>query len=99
MQDDPEMSDMQILVEHKPSPMKLDVLGVYDWPIWRKEPSTFPWTYQQQETCYVLRGRFTVTPAGGEPQTFGRGDLITFPQGMQCTWEIAEAVEKHYDFQ
>ena len=93
------MSDQQILLERNPSPMKLEVMGVYDWPIWRKEVSRFPWTYQQQETCYVLRGRFTVTPAGGEPQTFGRGDLITFPQGMQCTWEIVEAVEKHYDFQ
>ncbi|MEK7797095.1 MAG: cupin, partial [Pseudomonadota bacterium] len=33
-----------ILVEHNPSPAKLDVIGVYDWPIWNKEPSTFPWT-------------------------------------------------------
>ncbi len=93
------MSELQILVERKPSPMKLEVLGVYDWPIWRKEVSTFPWTYQRQETCYVLRGRFTVTPDGGEPQTFQRGDLITFPQGMQCTWEIEQDVEKHYDLE
>ncbi|MCB1785103.1 MAG: cupin domain-containing protein [Gammaproteobacteria bacterium] len=92
------MSEPQILLERNPSPMKLEVLGVYDWPIWRKEVSSFPWTYQQQETCYVLRGRFTVTPEGGEPQSFQRGDLITFPQGMRCTWEILEDVEKHYDF-
>ena len=43
--------------------------------------------------------KFTVTPDGGESQHFQRGDLITFPQGMQCTWEITEDVEKHYDFQ
>jgi uncharacterized cupin superfamily protein len=88
-----------ILCEHNPSPMKLEVLGVYDWPIWRKEQSTFPWTYAQQETCYFLRGRVIVTPAGGEPQEFRRGDLVTFPKGMECTWEILEDVEKHYDFQ
>jgi uncharacterized cupin superfamily protein len=93
------MSELQILVERKPSPMKLEVLGVYDWPIWRKEVSTFPWTYQRQETCYVLRGRFRVTPDGGEPQSFQRGDLITFPQGLSCTWEIEQDVEKHYDLQ
>jgi len=29
---------------------------------------------------------------------FGRGDLITFPRGLSCTWEILEPVEKHYDF-
>ncbi|HPE79694.1 MAG: cupin domain-containing protein [Chromatiaceae bacterium] len=93
------MSELQILLERNPSPMKLEVMGVYDWPIWRKEASRFAWTYQQQETCYILRGRFTVTPDGGESQHFQRGDLITFPQGMQCTWEITEDVEKHYDFQ
>ena len=92
------MMNNDILLERKPSPMKLEVLGVYDWPIWRKEVSKFEWSYAQQETCYILRGKFIVTPEGGEPQEFARGDLITFPQGMQCTWEILEDVEKHYDF-
>ncbi len=90
------MSSEPIYCEHKPSPAKLDVLGVYDWPIWKKEASTFPWTYGDQETCYILKGRFIVTPDGGEPQEFKRGDLITFPKGMSCTWEILEDVEKHY---
>lgn len=88
-----------ILVEHKPSPMKLEVLGVYDWPVWKKEVSTFDWEYSQQETCYILRGEFTVTPEEGEPQQFKRGDLITFPQGMKCTWEITSDVEKHFDYE
>ena len=91
------MPNDDILLERNPSPMKLEVLGVYDWPIWRKEVSTFDWSYAQRETCYILRGRFIVTPEGGEPQEFKRGDLITFPQGMNCTWEILEDVEKHYD--
>jgi uncharacterized cupin superfamily protein len=88
----------EILLERKPSPMKLEVLGVYQWPIWRKEVSTFPWKYDVQETCYVLRGRFVVTPDGGEPLEFARGDLIRFPKGLSCTWQILEPVEKHYDF-
>ncbi|EIC23545.1 cupin domain-containing protein [Thiorhodovibrio frisius] len=92
------MSEQEILCEHKPSPAKLEVLGVEQWPIWRKEPSTFDWHYDQPETCYIIRGRFKVTPAGGEPQAFSRGDFITFPAGMSCTWEITEAVEKYYDF-
>ncbi|QGU32633.1 cupin domain-containing protein [Thermochromatium tepidum] len=92
------MSDLEILCEHKPSPAKLEVMGVDDWPIWKKEPSTFPWRYDQTEICYILRGRFRVTPEGGETQEFGRGDLITFPSGLSCTWEIIEAVEKHYHF-
>ncbi|MBF0254928.1 MAG: cupin domain-containing protein [Gammaproteobacteria bacterium] len=88
----------EILCEHKPSPAKLEVLGVYDWPIWRKEVSCFPWSYDRQETCYILRGKVIVTPEGGEAQEFGRGDLITFPQGLKCTWDIVKDIEKHYNF-
>lgn len=92
------MNDLVIRCEHKPSPAKLDVIGIDGWPLWKKEPSTFPWHYEKTETCYVQRGRFIVTPDGGEPQTFGRGDLITFPAGLSCAWEILEPVEKHYRF-
>lgn len=85
-----------ITIEHNPAPAKLEVMGVYDWPIWKKEASTFPWSYESEETCYFLEGEVTVTPEGGEPVTMGRGDLVTFPKGMQCTWEIHSPVEKHY---
>ena len=90
---------MDILCEHRASHAKLDILGVYDWPIWEKEDSEFPWKYDREETCYILRGKFTVTPDdGGESMEFGRGDLITFPAGLSCTWKITKAVEKHYAF-
>ena len=36
------MTDLDILVEHNPSPAKLDVLGVEGWPIWRKDPGHLP---------------------------------------------------------
>lgn len=87
----------EILVEHNPAPAKLEVMGVYDWPVWRKEESTFPWTYDTRETCYFLDGEVIVTPEGGEPVRMGRGDLVTFPAGLSCTWEIVKPVEKHYD--
>jgi len=87
-----------ILVEHNASPAKLEVMGVYDWPIWDKEVSKFPWTYDARETCYFLEGEVTVTPDGGEPVLLQKGDLVTFPKGMSCTWDITRAVSKHYDF-
>ena len=59
------VDDLEILCERKPSPAKLEVLGIDHWPIWRKDVSEFPWRYDQPETCYILRGRFTVTPQGG----------------------------------
>ncbi|MEN8213418.1 MAG: cupin domain-containing protein [Pseudomonadota bacterium] len=93
------MSDAhEIYCEHNPSPAKLEVIGVYDWPVWKKEASSFPWTYKEQEQCYILKGRVIVTPDGGAPQEFKRGDLVTFPQGMSCQWEILEDIEKHYQF-
>lgn len=87
-----------ITFERHASPAKLEVLGVYDWPVWEKGVSTFPWTYDQKETCYLLTGEVVVTPEGGEPVTLRRGDLVVFPAGVQCTWEIRSPVRKHYRF-
>jgi uncharacterized cupin superfamily protein len=94
-----ERDDMStIIVARNPSPERLDALGVYNWPIWTKEVSTFPWTYDKSETCLILAGDVIVTPDGGDPVHMGKGDLVTFPQGMSCTWEIREDVRKHYQF-
>ena len=87
-----------ILWERNPSPDKLEQIGVYDWPIWEKEVSNFPWTYDARETCYILKGEVMVTPDGGEAVTLQAGDLVTFPAGMSCTWDITKAIRKHYKF-
>ena len=89
----------EIKIERGASEASLDTLGVRDWPIWNKDVSTFPWTYDSSETCYFLAGDVIVTPDGGAPVLMGKGDLVTFPAGMSCTWEIIKDVEKHYDFQ
>ncbi|MCR4302588.1 MAG: cupin domain-containing protein [Sulfuricaulis sp.] len=89
---------MEIYVEHDPSPMKLEVIGVYDWPIWTRDISKFPWTYDEKETCYLLEGEVIVTPDGGEPVTIKENDLVSFPAGLSCTWEILSPVKKHYNF-
>lgn len=67
-------------------------------PIWEKEESTFPWEYDMNETCLLIDGDVTVTPDGGAPVRFGAGDLVTFPRGLKCTWDIHKAVRKHYKF-
>jgi hypothetical protein len=88
----------EITVEHNPSPAKLEVMGVYDWPIWTKEVSQFPWTYDSNETCYILEGEVIVTPEGGQPVQLGEGDLVIFSAGMSCTWQIRRHIRKHYKF-
>ena len=87
-----------ILYERNASPAKLDVLGVFDWPIWEKEVSTFPWSYEEKETCYLLAGEVIVTPEGGEPVTLRKGDLVSFPAGLRCTWDVRAPIRKHYRF-
>jgi len=88
----------EIKVDHSPSQEKLDSLGALTWPTWSKGVSTFPWTYSAAETCYILDGKVTVTPNGGEPVTVGKGDLVVFPAGMSCTWKVIEPIHKHYRF-
>ena len=89
---------MKITVE-KPDSEKLEALGVKKWPTWSKEVSTFPWDYSSQEIAYILEGEVTVTPKnGGSPVSFGAGDLVTFPAGLSCVWEVKKALRKHYQF-
>ena len=88
----------EILVEHNPGAERLAALGISSWGIWTKEVSTFPWTYDEREMCYLLEGDVIVTPDGGAPVRFGQGDLVTFPAGMSCTWDIRAPVRKHYRF-
>jgi uncharacterized cupin superfamily protein len=93
---------MDIQLEHQPKPERLQELGVSHWSIWTKEVSEFPWTYDDQETCYFLEGEVTVTPTNGstngQPVQMGKGDLVTFPAGLSCVWKITRPVKKHYMF-
>lgn len=86
----------EIKVDKNPTSDKLEELSVSEWPIWTKEASEFPWSYDESETCYFLEGDVIVTPEGGEPVEIGKGDLVTFPKGMSCTWNIRKDVKKHY---
>lgn len=88
----------KIKVDREPSDDTLNRHGVFGWPIWTKEVSTFPWTYDSSETCYLLEGEVVVTPDEGDAVEIRKGDLVTFPAGMSCTWEIRSPVRKHYTF-
>ena len=88
----------EIKIERKPGRQRLDELGVSNWLIWSKEASEFPWTYDEQEICYFLEGDVVVTPIDGQAISMGKGDLVTFPKGMSCTWLIRKAVKKRYQF-
>ncbi len=70
--------------------------GVFKWSTWEKEVSRFDWHYDTGETCYLLEGKAAVTTADGETVCFGAGDMVRFPAGLSCTWDISVPVKKHY---
>ena len=88
---------MDRIVVTKPLEEALEERGVRSWPIWTCEASTFDWHYDQKETCFLLEGEVTVT-AGDEEVSFGVGDLVVFPEGLDCVWEVRSPVRKHYKF-
>ena len=81
----------------KAQDVALKKLGVSSWSIWRKEVSDFDWEYDDCETFHVLEGKARVDTPNG-PVEFGKGDLVTFPKGMKCTWHVLEPIKKRYKF-
>ena len=85
----------KIFIE-KSSEKKLEKLDLNSWPIWEKEVSRFEWYYDEKETCYILEGNAKVFPEAGDPVNFAAGDLVVFPAGLCCTWEITVPIRKRY---
>jgi uncharacterized cupin superfamily protein len=64
--------------------------------IWQCAPGPSRWTLETNEVIYLVAGRMTVTPDGGEPAQIGVGDMAVFPKGWTGTWELHETVRKVY---
>mmetsp|Transcript_31402 Transcript_31402/g.57916 ORF Transcript_31402/g.57916 Transcript_31402/m.57916 type:complete len:95 (-) Transcript_31402:124-408(-) len=90
--------EKKITVVKGMSQEELQAKGVFSWGKWGCEVSNFPWTYSQNEEAYILEGKVTVIPDYGEPVEIEAGDYVTFPAGMSCTWDVTEAIDKHYNF-
>lgn len=78
---------------------EIDSLGIRKWPIWSKEVSTFEWYYDETEKCFFLEGIAIIQTQDGERIEIKKGDFVTFPVGLKCTWNIIEPVRKHYYFE
>lgn len=83
---------MQIEVR-KPTPE--EEAEMKQCPTWEKEPSEFPWHYDEKETCLIIEGEATVE-APGQTVSFGPGDLVTFPKGLDCVWKVKKPLRKYY---
>jgi uncharacterized protein len=87
------------ITKEKPTPEMLKALKVDTWSPWECEPSTFDWSYDTDETAYVLEGQVTVTCPDGQKIDIVAGDLVRFPQGLSCTWAVKQKISKVYRFE
>lgn len=91
------MSSTKDVIVRKPT--EAEIKECKTWPIWTCGKSTFNWDYTQTETCLILEGKVTVKDRPGTGSvSFGPGDLVIFPNGLRCIWDVSEAVKKHYNF-
>lgn len=55
----------------------------------RETGEVLDWYYDEKTACLILEGK-AVVDHYGEKLTVEAGDLVTFPQGVQCQWKIME---------
>lgn len=87
-----------IIEVRKPGEKELKDLNIKSWPIWEKEVSVFDWFYDEKETCLFLEGEVMIELSDNSKVKITKGDLVVFPKGLKCRWDIKKRVKKHYKF-
>lgn len=66
--------------------------------IWACEPGAWHIAFPigKDEFFCVIEGRLRITDHDGEAAEFGPGDACVIPAGFTGTFEVLEAVRKHY---
>jgi len=60
---------------------------------------TFEWFFDEKTFCYLEQGEAKVDEDGVKT-VIAAGDMVTFPQGLHCAWEVlspVKAYSKHLD--
>jgi uncharacterized cupin superfamily protein len=88
---------MPTIIIKKLSRKQASERGIDRWPIWEKGVSRFDWVYDGTEQCYILEGEVMVETDHGVFRIV-KDDFVTFEDGLKCTWDIKQAIRKHYNF-
>lgn len=87
---------MLVIIE-KATTVGLMIRGVSDWPVWESPVDSFEWEYSETETAYILEGRVRIESLdGSESIECRKGDLVTFPRGLKCRWQVLDPLRKQY---
>ncbi len=87
---------MKILVKSPCSASLIIQYGIKNWPIWECEPSNFNWDYNEKEICLIIEGEANIKTEAGENYFIKSGDLVEFPSGLSCKWQITKRIKKHF---
>ena len=87
---------VEVLIKSPCSASVIIQYGIKNWPIWECEPSHFPWNYNEKEICLIIEGEANIKTAAGESYFIQSGDLVEFPEGLSCEWQIIKSIKKHY---
>jgi uncharacterized cupin superfamily protein len=85
---------MDIIVR---KPTDREIAAMKTKPIWTCEASVFDWHYDAEEVCLLIEGEVTVK-CGENSVSFAAGDLVIFPKGLLCVWQVKKPVRKYYVF-
>ena len=88
---------MSEITKKKPTKKELKELNIDSWSPWDCPPSVFNWSYTDEEWAYVLEGNVVVKTPSGEIE-INKGDLVKFPKGLKCTWDVKKKIKKVYTF-
>jgi len=78
----------KILVEHAPSPMKLEVLNVEDWVLVKRPVGVHLSSVTASQTFYIEEGDAEIIIDGELPVEVSGDDLLTIMSGTDCAWHI-----------
>lgn len=88
---------MEKITIKQPSQEELDALNIDSWSTWCCDISRFDWEYPDEEVCYVFEG-YVIVETATETVEINPGDLVTFPKGLKCTWDVKSPIRKVYKF-
>ena len=87
---------MQVLITSPCSASVIIKYGIKSWPIWECGPSKFQWNYDEKEICLIIEGEANIKTETGERYFINSGDLVEFPEGLSCEWQIIKSIKKHF---
>ena len=87
---------MKVLVSYPFSASVIIHYGIQSWPIWEYESRKFQWNYDDEEICLIIEGKVKISKQNGNIYVIKAGDLVEFPAGLNCEWEVTKSIKKHY---